>query len=313
LIENPDILAEVGALEPRPFVVGFAAETQNLEAHARAKLERKRVDLIAANCVGEGAGFDCGDNELLLISRDGAELLARADVVVHDRLSSAQLLDLAPRTATRIDVGKAPGRAPVSQREIDQLLVEHGKTGATVVRLKGGDPFVFGRGGEELHDLQQAGIDVVVVPGITTAFAAPAAAGISVTRRGVASSVAVTTAKRDGNLDRLSELAQASDTLVVLMALTDLAEIAAVLSRALGGSRPAALISNATLPDQRTVGGTLDTITRLAHEAAIEAPATLVVGEVVGAASIVIDSFRHNLTQGGSSQAAAAVAVAQPG
>src|SRR5450759_3612504 len=110
-------------------------------------------------------GAGPGDPGLLTVR--GAELLARADVVVHDRLASPRLLDLAPRAAERIDVGKAPGRAAVSQAEIDRLLVERGRTGATVIRLKGGDPFVFGRGGEEAEALIAAGVPFEVVPGVT--------------------------------------------------------------------------------------------------------------------------------------------------
>jgi uroporphyrinogen III methyltransferase/synthase len=120
-----------------------------------------------------------------LLTRRGAELLARADVVVHDRLSSARLLELAPVTAERIDVGKAPGRVAMSQSEINELLVERGGAGATVVRLKGGDPFVFGRGGEEAESLIAAGVPFEVVPGVTSAIAAPAYAGIPVTHRGL--------------------------------------------------------------------------------------------------------------------------------
>jgi siroheme synthase len=127
----------------------------------------------------------------------------------------------------------------------------------------------------------------VIVPGVSSALAAPAAAGIPVTRRGVASSVAITTAQGGGSIDRLADLARAADTLVVLMALGELGEVAAVLGRAVGGSRPAAVISNATLPNQRSVSGTLDTIGRLAAEAAIEAPATLVVGDVVAVEQVI--------------------------
>jgi len=152
------------------------------------------------------------------------------------------------------------------------------------VRLKGGDPFVFGRGGEELSDLLGAGIEVVIVPGVTAALAAPAAAGIPVTLRGVASSLAITTAQGEHSLDRLGELALAADTLVVLMPRSNLAVVAATLARAIGGSRPAAVISNATLPNQESVFGPLDRIARIADQAAIGTPATLVVGDVVAAA-----------------------------
>src|SRR5207302_306242 len=153
-----------------------------------------------------------------------------------------------------------------------------------VVRLKGGDPFVFARGGEELSALTAAGIDVVVVPGITSAFAAPAAAGIPATMRGLSSSIAITTAQGGDSADRLGELAQASDTLIVLMARSNLEEVARVVARAVGGSRPAALVSNATLPNQRTVSGPVGDIARLADREAIEAPATVIVGAVVNQA-----------------------------
>lgn len=191
------------------------------------------------------------------------------------------------------DIDPADRPRGARQANITERLIELARAGNSVVRLKGGDPFVFGRGGEELFELQQAGIDVVVVPGITAALAAPSAAGISVTKRGVASSVAITTARGSGGLDRLADLARAADTLVVLMARADLAEVAVVLARAVGGSRAAALISNATLPGQRSVTGPLDRIARMADEAAIEPPATLVVGDVVAAESVLAYAIRR--------------------
>src|SRR3954454_17759174 len=135
----------------------------------------------------------------------GAEVLATADVVVYDRLSVASLLDLAPATAERISVGKAPGRATMPQSEIDALLVERGRRGQQVVRLKGGDPYVFARGGEEAGALQAAGVPYEVVPGITSAIAAPAYAGIPVTLRHSSTSFTVVTGHEDpdkgGELD----------------------------------------------------------------------------------------------------------------
>ena len=182
----------------------------------------------------------------------------------------------------------SPGAAHFTRAALVQArLIELARAGHNVVRLKGGDPFVFGRGGEELDALRRAEIDVVIVPGISSAFAAPAAAGIPVTKRGIASSVAITTAQGVGSRDRLADLARSADTLVVLMALGELADVVEVLSRALGGSHPAAVIGNATLPDQRSVTGTLDRIAGLAAEAAIEAPATLVVGDVVAAQRVL--------------------------
>jgi len=195
-------------------------------------------------------------------------------------------------------VGKRAGLDSPRQETITSRLIELAREGNSVVRLKGGDPFVFGRGGEELADLVQAGIEVVVVPGVTAALAAPAAAGIPVTLRGVASSLAITTAQGGGSLDRLRQLALAADTLVVLMPRANLAEVAAVLARAVGGSRPAAVISNATLPNQRSISGPLERIARLADQAAIETPATLVVGDVVAAAP-ALAVLPHSSVDGG--------------
>ena len=254
-------------------------------------------------------GAGPGDPDLLTFK--ARELLADADYVLHDALIAPETLALCGPDTRLEDVGKRGGRESARQADITARLIELARAGNSIVRLKGGDPFVFGRGGEELLELQQARIDVVVVPGITAALAAPAAAGISVTQRGVATSVAITTARGDPH--RLLDLARAADTLVVLMARADLAETAGILASALGGSRSAALISHATMPDQRSVTGPLDRIAGLADDAGIEAPATLVVGDVVAASSIVIDSFRHNSEQGGHSQATSPVAVAQPG
>jgi uroporphyrin-III C-methyltransferase/precorrin-2 dehydrogenase/sirohydrochlorin ferrochelatase len=270
---------------------------QLLNSDVRTLLGRGRVG--EANRLAEGiagargnregrvalVGAGPGDPELMTFK--ARELIASADYVLHDALIAPETLALCGPDTRLEDVGKRGGQESARQSSITARLIELARAGNSVVRLKGGDPFVFGRGGEELFELQQAGIDVVVAPGITAALAAPAAAGISVTKRGVASSVAITTARGSGGLDRLSDLARAADTLVVLMARADLAEVAAVLARAVGGSRAAALISNATLPDQRSVTGPLDRIARMADEAAIEPPATLVVGDVVAAERVM--------------------------
>ena len=141
-------------------------------------------------------GAGPGDPELLTIKATKA--IARAEVVVHDRLVSAQVLALAPPRARRIDVGKAPGRHPVPQEAINALLVEQALRGRTVVRLKGGDPLIFGRGGEEAEAVRAAGIPVEIVPGVTAAQAAAAAAGICLTRRGVATGLRYVTGHRCG-------------------------------------------------------------------------------------------------------------------
>lgn len=230
-------------------------------------------------------GAGPGDPELITVK--GARALAAADIVVYDRLVAPSLLDLAPASAERVYVGKEPGRRATSQEEIGRLLVDHAGLGKVVVRLKGGDPFVFGRGGEEVLACLEAGIEVEVVPGITSAIAAPAAAGIPVTHRGIARSFAVvtgSTAHGDDTVD-LSAVATATDTLVVLMAAGTLSETCGRLVAA--GRRPdepAAIVQWATTEDQRTVAGTLGDLPARAAAAGIGPPATLVVGNVAGLA-----------------------------
>jgi uroporphyrin-III C-methyltransferase / precorrin-2 dehydrogenase / sirohydrochlorin ferrochelatase len=263
-----------------------------LRARRTAEANRLAAGIAAAQCNGAGrvalVGAGPGDPDLLTVK--ARDLIAGADYVLHDALIAPDTLALCGPDTRLENVGKRGGRggrASARQANINARLIELARAGHHVVRLKGGDPFVFGRGGEELDELRRAGIDVAIVPGVSSALAAPAAAGIPVTRRGVASSVAITTAQGGGSIDRLPELARAADTLVVLMSLGELSEVAAVLGRAVGGSRPAAVISNATLPNQRTVRGTLDSIGRLAADAAIEAPATLIVGDVVAVEQVV--------------------------
>jgi uroporphyrinogen III methyltransferase/synthase len=178
---------------------------------------------VTVYLVGAGPG-DPG-----LLTRRGAELLGRADVVLFDRLVDRSLLDLAPAEALRIDVGKRPGQ-PRHQDEVNALILEHARRGSTVVRLKGGDPFVFGRGGEEAEVLLSAGIAFEVVPGVTSAFAAPASAGVPVTHRGMSSSVTVVSGHvgdpaAPGAVDWAS-LARAGGTIVILMGMAARAEIA---------------------------------------------------------------------------------------
>ena len=223
--------------------------------------------------VGAGPG-DPG-----LLTRRGAELLARADVVVHDRLSEISLLDLAPAGAERVDVGKSPG-APVAQEEINALLVERGSRGQCVVRLKGGDPFVFGRGGEEAQALADAGVPFEVVPGISAAVAVPAYAGIPVTHRALSTSFTVVTGHSrhavDDDVD-WDALARAADTIVVLMGVAHRAEIAARLQAGgLPASTPVAAVRWGTRPGQRTVRTTLGEL----GEVTLEPPVTIVIGKV---------------------------------
>ncbi len=226
-------------------------------------------------------GAGPGDPGLLTLR--GAEALRRADAVVYDRLVPRCLLSLAPPGAERIFVGKTPGVPHPSQEEIDRAMVDRARRGATVVRLKGGDPLVFGRAGEEALACTRAGVPVEVVPGVTSVVAAPAAAGIPLTYRGVARSFAVVTASTAGGQSPdWSGLAGSADTLVVLMVAGKLEEVCRSLVRAgRPDSEPAAIVQEATTPRQRQVVGTLGTLPRLARQQAIGAPATLVVGEVV--------------------------------
>ncbi len=233
--------------------------------------------------VGRVALVGAGPGDPDLLTFRARELLADADYVLHDALIAPLALALCGETVRLENVGKRAGMNNPRQDEINARMIELARAGHAVVRLKGGDPFVFGRGGEELAALLEAGIDVVVVPGVSAAIAAPAAAGIPLTMRGVSSSLAITAARSGQGDERLRELARSAETLVVLMPRANLSEVAATLIEAVGGARPAAIISNATLPDQRSVSARLDNIARVADEAGISTPATLVVGDVVGA------------------------------
>jgi uroporphyrin-III C-methyltransferase len=225
-------------------------------------------------------GAGPGDPELMTVR--GLRCLRAADAVLYDRLVSREILAEIPPTAERIDVGKETGHSQWGQEDINGLLVSLAREGRTVVRLKGGDPFVFGRGGEEALACRAAGIPCEVVPGVSSAVSVPALAGIPVTHRGVAGSFAVVTGHCMGG-DRVDWQALARlDTLVVLMGLARLPELAALLqSHGRAADTPAAVISRGTLPDERVVAGTLADIAERAAEAGLAAPATLVVGEVV--------------------------------
>ncbi len=224
-----------------------------------------------------------------LITVKGLALLRRADVVLYDRLSALQLLDEAPKTAELIMVGKTPGKHALIQAEIDRLMVEKAQTANVVVRLKGGDPFVFGRGGEECQVLAEAGIPFEVVPGVSSAHAVPAYAGIPLTHRDCASQFTVVTARdRDGELPDWDNLPR-QGTLVFLMGVAHLAEIAAGLqAHGWAAETPVAVIHRGTTPEQQVVTAALDQIA--AQAAHLKAPSVIVVGQVV-ALNASIDWF----------------------
>jgi uroporphyrin-III C-methyltransferase len=222
-------------------------------------------------------GAGPGDPDLLTVK--AARLLSVADVVVHDALVDASVLALAPATAELIDVGKRPGR-PVPQELITTLLVDLAHHHGCVVRLKGGDPYVFGRGGEEALGLQDAGVPFAVVPGITSAVAAPTLAGVPVTHRGIAAAVTVVTGHRRPGDEQATDweaLARVGGTIVVLMGV---AERGAIAVRLIVGGRPpdtpVAVVERAGTPRQRTVRGRLDELADLP----VSSPATIVIGPV---------------------------------
>ncbi len=221
-------------------------------------------------------GAGPGDPDLMTVK--SVRLLRSADVVVFDALVETSILDLVPSGVECIDVGKRPGRG-VPQENINALLVQLGEQYERVVRLKGGDPYVFGRGGEEACALIDAGIACEVVPAVSSAFSAPAAAGIPVTHRGVAPAVTVVTGHRkDGEAQvDWAALAKAGSTLVVLMGVAERASIAEqLMGGGLGPQTAVAVIERATRADQRVVRMRLDELA----EAHVTAPATIVIGAV---------------------------------
>ncbi|HEY2594646.1 MAG TPA: uroporphyrinogen-III C-methyltransferase, partial [Chloroflexota bacterium] len=221
-----------------------------------------------------GAGPGAPD----LLTLRAVERLRAADVVVHDRLVSDAVLEYAAPSAERIDVGKRPGGKGASQTDINTLLVGLAQQGRRVVRLKGGDPFVFGRGGEEALALAQAGVEFEVVPGISSALASPAAAGVPVTHRGLSASVTVVNG-HDAEQHDWAALARGGGTLVFLMAVEHLEGIVErLLAYGRSPSEPTALIEWATLPRQRVLAAPLDEVAVQARLAEFEPPAVLVVG-----------------------------------
>jgi uroporphyrin-III C-methyltransferase/precorrin-2 dehydrogenase/sirohydrochlorin ferrochelatase len=238
-------------------------------------------------------GAGPGDPELITVR--GRRLLAAADVVVADRLAPGLLLDEARSDAELVDASKIPYGPARSQQEINRILVDRARAGRFVVRLKGGDPFVFGRGGEEVAACVAAGVPVTVVPGVTSAVGVPAVAGIPVTQRGVAHEVVIVSGHvppgDPGSLVDWPALGRLSGTLCVLMGLKHLAAITAALRDAGRAEQtPAAVIQDGTTAGQRVVTGTLATIADDVRTAGLRPPAVVVVGGVVRAATAWVDA-----------------------
>ena len=227
-------------------------------------------------------GAGPGDPELMTLK--ALRLLQQADVVLYDNLVNRQILDYARRDAELIYVGKKWRAASTRQDDINALLVTEAGKGRNVARLKGGDPFIFGRGGEEVEALQQAGIACIAVPGITAASGASSYAGIPLTHRDVSQSVRFVTGHRVSNRANLDwpELAKPGQTLVIYMGLPALAEITGnLIKHGRAADTPAALIAKATLPDQRVVTGTLASLPAKVKAADVGGPTTIIIGEVV--------------------------------
>ncbi|HEX6478905.1 MAG TPA: uroporphyrinogen-III C-methyltransferase [Ktedonobacteraceae bacterium] len=229
-------------------------------------------------------GAGPGDPDLITVK--GLRCLRIADIVVYDSLVSSQLLEEVRPQAECMYVGKKPGRNCMKQEQINALLIHYAQQGHTVVRLKGGDPFVFGRGGEEALALAQAGIPFEVVPGVSSAVAVPAYAGIPVTHRHLASSVTIVTGHEDtahtSSSVNWEALAKLDGTLVILMGVATLPYITERLQDGgLHPDTPAAVIQEGTVPEQQVVTGTLATIANRAAIAGITSPAVVVIGAVV--------------------------------
>lgn len=265
-----------------------AAEHALLTALADAHTAHDGTAHDGRHTNGRVALVGAGPGDPGLLTLRGLRLLNEADVILHDRLVSADVLQLARRDAERVEVGKQAGLHHVTQEQTNALMIEHARAGKRVVRLKGGDPFVFGRGGEELQALRHAGIDFEVVPGITAAVACAAYAGVPLTHREHAQSVRFITAHCKDSLDTLDwpELAQERQTLAVYMGVAGLDALARrLIAHGRGPSTPFALIENGSRPEQRVVTGPLQELAWRARHHAVQSPALLIIGEVAALAS----------------------------
>lgn len=263
---------------------------EHLLANRKQEAERAlRMELIEnvvphSPQVGEAYIVGAGPGDPGLVTIRAQQLISHADVVVYDRLVSEKILDFARKDAKLVYVGKTANNVTITQTEINELIVAYVRKGRRVCRLKGGDPFVFGRGGEEVQALADAGLPFQVVPGISAALGCAAYAGIPLTHRGLSSSVTFATAKLDGDqAPDWSTLAQPGQTLVLYMSVGSVAETAErLIEHGIAAKTPVAIVENGTTDQQRVLRGTLATIANDAVEAHIRAPAVIIVGATAG-------------------------------
>lgn len=224
-----------------------------------------------------------GPGAIDLITMRGAKALAAADAVLYDALVNTELLDLVPESSPKIYVGKRAGNHEYSQEQINQLIVDYARQYGHIVRLKGGDPFVFGRGYEEILHANAYGIKTEVIPGITSAVAVPGAANIPLTSRGVNESFwVITGATTNGQISQdLALAAQSTATVVILMGMNNLEKITELFAAAGRSQTPVAIIQNGTRPNQRLAIGTVETICQIVREKKLSSPAIIVIGKVV--------------------------------
>ena len=279
ILHRDDLVISVGSAGPADPRRSVAVRNAIALALDSGTLPLRRHRPAGGHVVLIGGGP--GDPDLLTLR--ARRELAAADVVVVDRLAPLAVLDELGPDVLVLDVGKAPGHHPVPQHEINRLLVEHAQAGRRVVRLKGGDPYVFGRGGEEVAACRAAGVRVEVVPGVTSAFAVPAAAGIPVTHRGLARQVTVLSGHDAFDGADWHDLVCTDGTLVILMGVAALPRICAgLLSAGMDAGTPAAVIESGWSPQQRVTTGTVADIAGRARHA--QSPAVIVIGAVAALA-----------------------------
>jgi uroporphyrin-III C-methyltransferase/precorrin-2 dehydrogenase/sirohydrochlorin ferrochelatase len=265
-----------------------AASLRAGRAEQAEDLARKALEGSDGLPTGHVVLVGAGPGNAGLMTLQGLRALQEADVIVHDRLVSAEVLDLARRDAARFDVGKFVGGGGATQEEINQLLVEHAQRGEYVVRLKGGDSFVFGRGGEEIDFLRRNGVSFEVVPGITAALAAGAYAGVPLTDRRHAQAVRLLTGNSDEQLAQFnySDLAAGRETLAFYMSVGRLAGLRTqLLAAGVVATMPVVFIENASRAAQRVIVTTVDAMHREAAARQLKAPSMLIIGNVASAAA----------------------------